>query len=375
MKKVIYVFSVDEELRNLCCNSSVPADLRFFSNYDILCQEIKKSKPNLILLDYKQLIRIGPNCINNICSKSSGVSLILLINEEYSCIAPFFLKFGLNNFIVFPCEISCFRKKLIPYLSEKEFFVTTENNDKIQGVPELNELLGNSLEMLDLKKNIINLACSDQPLLLLGESGTGKTHVAKIIHQLSNRKKAPFFAVNMATIPISLAESELFGTVTGAYTGATHRNGYFSSAEGGTLFLDEIGELPLVIQPKLLHVLEDKIFSKVGSTSIHSCNVRFIFATNSDLRLLMENHSFREDLYYRIATFPIQIPPLRDRKGDIPLLVNHFLKNQNKKMSDGGIQKLYDYHWPGNIRELKNCLARASVATNEEMILDMHISF
>ena len=325
MKKVIYVFSIDEKLRNLCCNSSISADLRFFSNYDILCQELIINKPNILLLDYKQLIRIGPNCINSICIKSSGVSIILLINEEYSCIAPFFLRFGISNFIVFPCEVSCFRKKILPYLLEENKSVVSEKYERIHAIPELNELLGDSLAMLDLKKNIINLANSEQPLLLLGESGTGKTHIAKIIHQLSNRKKNSFFAVNMATIPVSLAESELFGTVTGAYTGAIHRNGYFSSAEGGTSFLDEIGELPMVIQPKLLHVLEDKIFSKVGSTNFQSCNVRFIFATNCDLRLLMEKHSFREDLYYRIAAFPIVVPPLRERKTDIPLLVNHFL--------------------------------------------------
>ena len=192
---------------------------------------------------------------------------------------------------------------------------------------------------------------------------------------MSPRMHHPFCAVNVASIPVSLAEAELFGTTKGAYTNAITREGYFSAAKFGTLFLDEIGDLSPTIQPKLLQVLEERTYNRIGSTTQLKCETRFIFATNVNLHYLVDQGAFRQDLFYRISILPREVPPLRERKADIPRLAQHFLAPYQKGLSSTCIQKLMDHHWPGNIRELKNCLVRASILSTKEMIHEAHISF
>jgi two-component system, NtrC family, response regulator AtoC len=212
------------------------------------------------------------------------------------------------------------------------------------------------------------VAATDVTVLITGESGTGKEVVARIVHNLSPRAHRPFVPINCAAIPHQLLESELFGHARGAFTGAhSARAGMFHLAEGGTIFLDEIGEIPLALQPKLLRVLQDGEVRPVGADRSASVNVRVIAATNKDLAQELEAGTFREDLFYRLQVIPIHLPPLRSRRSDIPLLVEHFLAKANRKygltakISSEVCVYLWEYDWPGNVRELENIVERLVV--------------
>ena len=218
-------------------------------------------------------------------------------------------------------------------------------------------------------KLIKQVAKSHTAILLTGETGTGKELFAKAIHTLSNRKDKLLIRVNCAAIPETLIESELFGYEKGAFTGADKlKYGKFEIANGGSLLLDEIGELPLTTQPKLLRVLQESEFERLGGNKLISTNFRLIAATNRNLEQAVEKGTFRQDLFYRINILPITIPPLRDHAEDIPLLVNHFISSLNKEegkiinsIAKKTMDRLMEYHWPGNIRELQNVIERAHV--------------
>jgi DNA-binding NtrC family response regulator len=237
-------------------------------------------------------------------------------------------------------------------------------------------IIGEDRAFRDVSLAIQKAAPTDATVLLSGESGTGKELFARALHHLSARKEAPFVAVNCAAIPEALLETELFGHEKGAFTGATHRKlGKFEMATSGTVFLDEIGELSLPLQAKLLRVLQERTFDRVGGTTPIRVDVRIIAATNKNLEQSVQAREFREDLYFRLSVFPIHIPPLRQRKNDIPLLAQHFLqvfsselKRGKMKLSDQAIQKLLQYSWPGNIRELQNCLERAVILCDKQVI-------
>ena len=220
------------------------------------------------------------------------------------------------------------------------------------------------------------VAATDSTVLLLGESGTGKELFARAIHHLSPRREQPFVALNCAAIPEGLVENELFGHERGAYTGAGARKvGKLELAHRGTLFLDEIGELPLAIQSKLLRVLEERRFERVGGTQPIEVDVRILVATNKDLRAAVAEKSFREDLYFRIAGMPITIPPLRDRGDDVILLAEHFLERYRREFRKPGLTltdearaRLRSYPWPGNVRELQNTMERSAILSNAQGI-------
>ncbi|WP_409478264.1 sigma-54-dependent transcriptional regulator [Pseudobdellovibrio sp. HCB154] len=231
------------------------------------------------------------------------------------------------------------------------------------------QIIGESQSIKECLSLVERVADSDSTVLVQGESGTGKELIARAIHYNSPRAKGPFIAINCGAIPSELLESELFGHVKGAFTGAiANRAGRFELADEGTLFLDEIGDLEPSLQVKLLRALQEKKFEPVGSTKTVSVNVRVITATNVDLERAVEEGKFREDLYYRLNVIPIQIPALRERKTDIPLLLNHFLNNFNKNktktisgFSPEAMNCLINYAWPGNIRELENLVERLSI--------------
>ncbi|MBQ7590748.1 MAG: sigma 54-interacting transcriptional regulator [Verrucomicrobia bacterium] len=230
-------------------------------------------------------------------------------------------------------------------------------------------LVGQSAALQRIISQIELVAPTDASVLILGETGTGKELVAYEIHERSSRKNGPMVRVNCASIPKELFESEFFGHVKGAFTGAVKdRPGRFETAEGGTLFLDEIGEIPLDMQGKLLRVLQEKRYERVGDDKTRTANVRIIAATNRDLKDAVDAKQFREDLYYRINVFPIQVAPLRERKDDIPLLVKHFidlsvkeLRCNSPKLTRSALATLQNYDWPGNIRELRNVVERAVI--------------
>lgn len=237
-------------------------------------------------------------------------------------------------------------------------------------------IVGNSSLMNDLYGLIEKVAPINTTVMIRGESGVGKELIAEAIHKASARKNGPFVKVNCSALPETLIESELFGHEKGSFTGAnTQHVGRFEMADGGTIFLDEIGDVPLSIQVKLLRVLQQRQFERVGGTKTIDVNVRVITATNRNLEEMIKQNQFREDFYYRINVFPIYVPALRDRRADIPILVDHFIDKLNrlngtsvKRITSGALDLLMVYHWPGNIRELENVIERAMVLSTDGVI-------
>lgn len=237
-------------------------------------------------------------------------------------------------------------------------------------------IVGRSKKMLQIFDLITRVARNNVTVLITGESGTGKELIARAIHQYSDRAQKPFVAVNCAAIPENLMESELFGHERGSFTGAIERRlGKFELAQGGTLFLDEISSMRIELQAKLLRALQEREIERIGSMRAIPIDVRIIAATNQDLRTLIKQDKFREDLYYRLNVIPIFLPPLRARKEDIPLLVEHFLEKYNrlfqrsvKGLSPSAMERLLHYHWPGNIRELENIIERLVAITTNQYI-------
>jgi len=225
---------------------------------------------------------------------------------------------------------------------------------------QFENIIGKSGPMQEIFATITRVAPTRATVLLAGESGVGKDMIARAIHQHSPRKDRPFVKINCTAIPENLMESELFGYEKGAFTGAnTSKPGKFEQANTGTVFLDEIGDVPGSIQVKLLRVLQEREFERLGSNKTQHTDVRVIAATNVDLRAALEQGTFREDLYYRLNVVPMNIPPLRERKEDIPYLVEHFAKKFGGQISESALERLMSYHWPGNVRELENVVERS----------------
>jgi DNA-binding NtrC family response regulator len=225
---------------------------------------------------------------------------------------------------------------------------------------QFENIIGHSTPMQEIFATITRVAPTRATVLLAGESGVGKDMIARAIHQHSPRKDRPFVKINCTAIPENLMESELFGYEKGAFTGAnTSKPGKFEQADTGTVFLDEIGDVPGSVQVKLLRVLQEREFERLGSNRTQHTDVRVIAATNVDLRAALEQGTFREDLYYRLNVVPMNIPPLRERKEDIPYLVEHFAKKFGGQISEGAMERLMGYHWPGNVRELENVVERS----------------
>jgi len=242
--------------------------------------------------------------------------------------------------------------------------------DELNDVQAFGEILGVSAAIREVEEQVEQVAPTDASVLILGESGTGKELVAREIHQRSDRSAQPMIRVNCASVPKELYESEFFGHVKGAFTGAVKdRVGRFAAADGGTLFLDEVGEIPLELQSKLLRVLQEGQYERVGDDRTRTVDVRVVAATNRDLAVEVKEGRFREDLYYRLNVFPIEVPPLRKRSDDIPLLAKHFLERGAQKLkreaslSSENAAQLKGYDWPGNVRELQNVIERALITS------------
>lgn len=262
----------------------------------------------------------------------------------------------------------------------EEFEQLRQKNQELQsqlkGTNLALNMIGNSSKMRDVYSLVNMVAETNSTVLIRGESGIGKELVADAIHYQSKRDKKSFIKVNCSALPDSLIESELFGHEKGAFTGAENRRkGRFELADGGTVFLDEIGDIPLSTQVKILRVIQQREFERLGGIETIKVDVRIVVATNRNLEELIEKGEFREDLFYRINVFPIFIPPLRERRNDIPMLVDHFIEKFNKgnstrvtRITTSALNMLMVYSWPGNIRELENCIERACILCTDDVI-------
>jgi two-component system nitrogen regulation response regulator GlnG len=258
-------------------------------------------------------------------------------------------------------------------MSEPRTRLPKEKVEEIEGMP----LVGRSPAMQEIYRTLARLMQTDLTVMITGESGTGKELVARALHDYGKRRDGPFVAINMAAIPRDLIESELFGHEKGAFTGANSRSaGRFEQAEGGTLFLDEIGDMPMEAQTRLLRVLQQGEYTTVGGRTAIKTNVRIVAATNKDLRILIQQGLFREDLFFRLNVVPLRLPPLRERTEDVPDLVRHFFKQAAaeglpmKHMDGAALERMKRYRWPGNIRELENLIRRLAALYPQEVVND-----
>ncbi|MEG6521652.1 sigma-54-dependent transcriptional regulator [Desulfotomaculum sp. 1211_IL3151] len=326
---------------------------------------IRKETPSLVILDLKMPEMNGLEVLIKAKDMLPKLPVIMITAHGTIDTAIEAMKLGATDYITKPFDLDELKlvvkqALMVSHLQEEVTFYRSEINKRY------GQIVGNSQEIQEVCSLIEKVADSSATVLITGESGTGKEITALSIHQLSFRREKPFVPINCAALPESLLESELFGHEKGAFTGAVARKlGRFELAHEGTLFLDEITEMPLSMQVKLLRVLQEREFERVGGTDSIKIDVRVIAATNRDPLECIKNGTFREDLYYRLNVLPIHLPPLRERKEDIPLLVMHFIKKFNpsreQRMSPNAMGLLMSYEWPGNIRELQNVIERAII--------------
>ncbi len=336
--------------------------------------------PDCVLLDVRMPVMDGMEAFLKIREIAPELPVIFLTAYGTSDLAIKAMKKGAYDYLTKPFDIDELRIKVKKAIELKELSANFEAN-KSRSRYRQDEIVGESSKMQEVYKSIGLVADSDATVLIRGESGTGKELVAKAIYLHSNRKNKPFIVVNCAAIPENLLESELFGHEKGAFTDAVARHiGKFEQAGNGTIFLDEIGDMTLYLQAKLLRVLQEKTFERVGGKETIVSHSRILAATNRNLEELLKEGKFREDLYYRLNVVTISIPPLRERKEDIPLLVNHFVTKYSKKyskvvqgVSDKVMRIFMDYDWPGNVRELENAIARGVIITSAPLIMKEHL--
>lgn len=343
--------------------------------YDAL-QMVKEKLPDVVLLDIWMQGIDGIEVLKSLKKQYPTLAVIMISGHGTIETAVKATKLGAYDFIEKPLHLD----KIIITINHaiKERRLREENISLKRNMKKRYDLIGESKHIVTTKEQMNRIAPTSSWVLITGENGTGKELVARNIHLLSKRRKRPFVEVNCAAIPEELIESELFGYEKGSFTGAINmKTGRFDAANGGTIFLDEIGDMSLKTQAKILRVLQEQSFTRVGGGENLDIDVRVIAATNKDLQQEIASGRFREDLYFRLNVIPFHVVPLRERKSDIPLFVRHFLSEltldmgkHTKGLTDKALQLLQDYHWPGNVRELKNLIERLVIMSPGENITD-----
>jgi len=335
---------------------------------------LKKQDISVVVTDLKMPRLGGIGLLNRVTEKYPSLPVIIITAHGTITNAVSAVKKGAFDYITKPFDQEDLKNVIgkamkTKLLSDREMLLDFMEDDHYA-------LIGTSKPMLEIYDIIKTVAPTPTTILITGETGTGKELIARAIHENSARKGDPFIKINCAAIPENLMESELFGYEKGAFTGAVHRKiGRFEQAHKGTLFLDEIGDLPKDMQAKLLRTIQDREFERVGGVQTIKVDVRLVAATNRDLIQDVQNKRFREDLYYRINVLPILLPSLRERKNDIPLLIEHFIGKFNKKLGrhvrrlEPEVEQFFrEYDWPGNIREMENLLERLILLANDDII-------
>jgi len=339
---------------------------------------LDESKPDIITLDAVLPGMDGLETLRRLKQRIPDVPVVMLSGHGQARTIVEAMKLGASDFLRKPFEVEelelAFQKALEKHALKEE---VEQLRGRVRNESDVLGLFGDNPKMLEVRKMIEQVADTDITVLIRGESGTGKELVARGLYSLSGRRTYPFVKVNCAALPSELLESELFGFEKGAFTGALRRKlGKFEYANHGTIFLDEISEMHPGLQAKLLQVLQDGEFSRLGGESDVRVDTRIIAATNRNLEEAVKDGSFREDLYYRLNVVTVNLPPLRDRIDAIPLLVDHFLTKYNDQykkdlgeLTDSTVKVLHEYHWPGNVRELENMVKRMVVLGNEQTVL------
>ena len=340
-------------------------------------QKVRERFYNLVIMDLKMAGMGGLEALREIKSLSPTVQVLIVTAYASVDSAVQAMRAGALNYLTKPIDLDELKVQVEKTMVVSDLVVENESlRAQVGGAFQTNRIIGDSLRIKEIFETLKMVAPTDATVLILGESGTGKELVADAIHMNSPRRNGPLVKVNCAALPETLLESELFGHEKGSFTGAiSRREGRFKLAHGGTLFLDEIAEMSLVLQAKLLRVIQTRSFERVGGTETITSDVRMVVATNRDLEAEVRQGRFREDLYYRLNVIPITLPPLRDRREDIPLLAAHFLKlvtERNGRPIRGFAPKAMDLlmrnRWKGNIRELENVVERAVIMTRGEYI-------
>jgi len=342
---------------------------------------IQEEIPDLVILDMRLPGMNGFETFKGIHEMEPKLPVIIMTAFGTTDTAIEATKMGAFDYILKPFDIPEMLVVIKQALEASRFMRSPVDMDPIPEKSFRDAIIGRSRPMQEVYKTIGRVSETEATVLIRGESGTGKELVARAVYQHSTRADRPFLVINCVAIPETLLESELFGYEKGAFTGATHRRiGKIEQANGGTVFLDEIGDMPLSIQAKILRLLQEKSIERLGGRNTIPVNVRIIAATNRDLESAIVKGRFREDLYYRLNVIPVHLPPLRERKIDIPLLSEHFLQEarqryskKNLKISSKAMSLMLDYRWPGNVRELENCIRRAVLLSTGDVIAEQNL--
>ena len=384
MSKIL-IIEDNESVQKMLCNTLKEegySPISFNNGKDSL-NKIREESVDVIITDLKLPDMNGLDILKEVKNTNPLIPIIIITAYGNIDIAVEAMKNGAYDFITKPFDtehlILLIERAMERSRLMADNLILREEFAEKFGLPKI---IGKSKRMLDIIKDVKKVAASNATVLLLGESGTGKELIARAIHYLSPRNKYPFVTINCAAIPADLLENELFGHEEGAFTGASKQKlGRFELANRGTIFLDEIGDLDLSLQAKLLRVLQEREFERVGGTESIVVNLRIIAASNKDLSMAVEKRTFREDLFYRLSVFPVSLPPLRERTEDINELSNHFLNlfshQMNKQISGispEAMKILENYLWPGNIREMENAIERAVILCDKDVILPEHIN-
>jgi len=346
-------------------------------------QQLRQARPAVVLTDLKLPTGDGFGVLR--AAKELDPELQVIVMTAYGSIqdAVTAMREGAMDFLAKPVDPDHLLLMVERAIAQRrmltDYFLLKQELAERRGAPRI---IGEDAQLRQVSQQLHRAAATDATVLLEGESGTGKELFARALHALSPRADGPFVAINCAAIPDTLLETELFGYEKGAFTGAsTRKPGRFELAHRGTLFLDEIGDLPLALQAKILRALEEKRFERVGGTQSLHVDVRVVAATNRNLKQRVAERQFREDLYFRLSVFPIQIPPLRERSDDVVILARHFVdrfcRDMNKKtltVAPAAIDELRTYAWPGNVRELQNCIERAVILCDGDTIHSRHLN-
>ncbi len=372
------VLIVDDEISIIESLEGILSDDGFevmhaFNGYEAL-KKIETHSPDIVLLDIWMPGMDGIETLKEIKKISPHLPVVIITGHGTIESAVDATKSGAYDFLEKPLSID---KVMVTINNALNFRKLEEENIYLRKKSiEKNSITGTSPAVQKLYGEVMNAAPTDASILITGENGTGKEMVARTIQQLSLRPEQPFIVINCAAIPEDTLDSELFGHEKGAFKEARSKNqGKFELASGGTLFLDEIGDMNIKTQAKILRALESKTFQRIGGGRTLHMDVRLLSSSNKNLEQEIQNGNFRQDLYFRLNVIPIQVPPLRDRKEDIPILVDTFFDKSSKQssqkkksMSDAALQLLTDYDWPGNVRELKNLVERLSIMVEQDLI-------